>query len=312
MKNWLWFSDNFSPSEIHMHGFTGHVFEKTTQFQELDIVNSPYFGRMLILDGDVQSSEKDEFIYHEAMVHPAMLLHPDPKNVLIMGGGEGATAREVLKHKSVEKLYMVDIDEDMIDAAKKYLPSWHQGAFDDPRMHLVLEDARKVVGNFEDGALNVIISDLTEPFEMGPSFPLFTKQFAQIVYNKLDNDGIYVLQASILRPLVYTMHAAIRRTLKLVFPIVRSYAVYVESFDTPWSFIIASKGKDPMDWNDEDLDKAIEQRIQGELKMYDSQAHWHMFCLPKNIRHALEKDGPVLDEENPVYLTRKGDIIPYE
>jgi len=141
-----------------------------------------------------------------------------------MGGGEGATAREVLKHKTVEELYMVDIDEDMIAAAREFLTSWHQGAFDDPRMHLIFDDARKVVENFENGSLNVVISDLT----------------AQVVYDKLDDQGVYVVQSSILRPLIYTMHAAIRRTLQAVFPVVRSYAVYVESFDTPWSFIIAS------------------------------------------------------------------------
>jgi len=312
VKNWLWFSDFFSSSEVHLHGFTEHLLEKTTRFQDIDIVDTPFFGRMLIIDGDVQSSEKDEFIYHEAMVHPAMLLHPHPRRVLIMGGGEGATAREVLKHKTVEELYMVDIDEDMIAAAREFLISWHQGAFDDPRMHLIFDDARKVVENFENGSLNVVISDLTEPFEMGPSFPLFTKQFAQVVYDKLDDQGVYVVQSSILRPLIYTMHAAIRRTLQAVFPVVRSYAVYVESFDTPWSFIIASKGKDPMDWTSEELHGAIRERISGELKMYDAESHWHMFYLPKNIRDAIDEPGPILDEEHPIYLTRKGDILPYK
>jgi spermidine synthase len=295
-----------------MHGFTEHVFVKTTPYQEIDIIESPYFGRMLLLDGDVQSSQRDEFIYHEAMVHPAMLLHLNPSRVLIMGGGEGATAREVLRHKTVREVYMVDIDADMIHAAEEYLPSWHQGSFRDSRMHLILDDAKKVINNFDNGSLNVVISDLTEPFEMGPSFPLFTRQFAQVVYDKLDENGVYVLQASILRPLVFTMHAAIRRTVKTVFPVVRSFAVYVESFDTPWSFIIASKGKDPLDWSDEELNRAIDERINGELKMYDAEAHRHMFSLPKNIRQALEQEGPILDEENPIYLTRKGDILPYK
>jgi len=162
VKNWLWFSDFFSSSEVHLHGFTEHLLEKTTRFQDIDIVDTPFFGRMLIIDGDVQSSEKNSFITKPWFIQPCY-----------------STRIQVLKHKTVEELYMVDIDEDMIAAAREFLISWHQGAFDDPRMHLIF------------------ISDLTEPFEMGPSFPLFTKQFAQVVYDKLDDQGVYVVQSSI-------------------------------------------------------------------------------------------------------------------
>lgn len=310
MKNWLWFFDAFAPSEIHLHGYTYHLLSKKTKYQELDIIESPFYGRMLLLDGDVQSGLKDEYIYHEALVHPAMLLHPNPEKVWILGGGEGATAREILKHKTVKELYMVDIDPEMVDAAREHLKEWHQGAFDDPRMHLIIDDAKKVVEQLPSGAANVIISDLTEPYDMGPSFPLFTKQFMKTIYDRLDDHGVYVLQASILRPLIYDMHATIRRTLKTVFPVVRSFAIYVGAFDTPWSFIVASKDKDPLSWSSEELDAAIKDRINGELKMYDSEAHWHMFYLPKDLRKVIDEEGPILDEDNPIALTPKGQMLP--
>jgi spermidine synthase len=142
-KSYKWFLDFLSPDEGHMHGIETILFSKQTQFQRMEIIETKSYGRCLILDGKMQSSQADEFIYHEALVHPAMLSHPEPKRVFVVGGGEGATVREILRHKSVERVLMVDIDEDVVEGSKQYLPEWSQGAFDDPRVELRYMDARK-------------------------------------------------------------------------------------------------------------------------------------------------------------------------
>ena len=163
-KNWMWFHDHFGKSEIHLHGITRWLAEAETPFQHIEIGISPYFGKIIVIDGDVQSSVADEYVYHECLVHPAMLAHPNPKNVLILGGGEGATLREILKHKSVERVVMCDIDRIAIDMFKQHLPEWHQGAFDDPRTELLHRDARAYLEKAANGEFDVIISDLTEPY----------------------------------------------------------------------------------------------------------------------------------------------------
>src|SRR3989338_9191628 len=130
LKSYKWFLDYLSPFEGHMHGIDNIVFYKQTQFQQIEILDTKSYGRCLVLDGKMQSSEVDEYIYHEALVHPAMLTHPHPEKVFIVGGGEGATLREILRHKSVKQVLMVDIDQEVVESCKLYLPQWSQGAFD--------------------------------------------------------------------------------------------------------------------------------------------------------------------------------------
>ena len=126
--------------EGHWFAVTREIFRARTQFQEVLIIQTAEYDKMLVLDGHTQSTQDDEGIYHECLVQPAMLLHPSPRRVLIIGGGEGATAREVLRHPSVESVTMVDIDGELIEACRKHLPEWHAGAFEDPRFHLIIGD----------------------------------------------------------------------------------------------------------------------------------------------------------------------------
>jgi len=308
-KKYLYFHDVFAEGEEHLHGIKNIITELKTPYQFVQIVESSFFGKMLIIDGDVQSSIKDEYIYHEALVHPAMLLHPDPKNILIFGGGEGATLREVLKHRSVKKAFMIDIDKDEIELSKKYLEEWHRGSFENPKTILLNIDAQKFVESQITHSFDVIISDLTEPFEGGPSYKLFTKEFFSLLFNRLEEEGIFVLQASILRPVTYRMHRAVRNTLKQVFPIVRSYYVYVPSFDTTWSFVLASKLHDPKSVMKKEVDKKIKERITGNLRFYDGEAHQRIFSLPKDIREILSKDEKEINTNSkPLTLKRKENI----
>jgi spermidine synthase len=128
------------------------------------------------LDEKIQSTESDEYIYHEALVHPSLLAHPNPKRVFIAGGGEGATAREVLRHKSVERVVMVDIDDIVCKTSKEFLPKHHRGAFDNPRYQLIIEDAKVWLQQTEE-KFDVMVLDLADPVEDGPAYMLYTKEF---------------------------------------------------------------------------------------------------------------------------------------
>lgn len=160
-----------------------------TEFQTFEIFENRLWGRMLILDGRLQSAEVDEFIYHEALVQPAMLVHPDPRRVLVLGGGEGAALREVLRHPGVTRAVMVDIDGELVGLCKERLPTFHAGAFDDPRTELVFADGRGWLAAQPDGALDVIIIDLPEPLAGGPALTLFTREMYELARSKLTPGG---------------------------------------------------------------------------------------------------------------------------
>src|SRR5262249_47926390 len=151
------------------------------------------YGRMLVLDGAIQSAEDDEALYHEMLVQPAMILHPHPENVLIIGGGEGATLREVLVHSSVRSAIMVDIDQEVVALCREHLGAWHCGAFDDPRVQVVYGDGRAFVEN-DDRYYDVVIVDVVDMLDNGPAQALYTRQFYELLYRRLHPQGIVVVQ----------------------------------------------------------------------------------------------------------------------
>ena len=146
------------------------LYSGETAYQRVEILESELFGRSLVLDGKTQSTERDEHLYHEALVHPAMLLHLGPRTVFIGGGGEGGTLREVLAHRSVERVVMLDLDREVVDLCRRYLPQHHQGSFNDPRVELCHQDAREYLAN-SDERFDVMIMDLVDPLEGGYCLP---------------------------------------------------------------------------------------------------------------------------------------------
>src|SRR5687768_6983976 len=146
-----------------------------TKYQEYQICEIPRFGKTLFLDYNIQSSLMDEYVFHECMTQPAMTLHPNPRSVCVCGGGEGATLREALKHNTVEKAVMVDLDEELVDMVKVHMPEWHQGAFEDPRTTLLHEDARAYLERNRGAGFDVILSDLPNPHGEVPAQFLFTR-----------------------------------------------------------------------------------------------------------------------------------------
>lgn len=167
------------------------LFEHRTDHQHLVIFNNQQWGTVMALDGIIQTTEKDEFIYHEMMTHVPMLAHGSAKNVLIIGGGDGGILREVLKHKSVERVVQVEIDQAVIDMCIEFLPGHSQGAFDDPRVEVVIDDGVHFV-NQTEAKFDVIISDSTDP--IGPGEVLFTSSFYQGVNRCLNQGGVFVAQ----------------------------------------------------------------------------------------------------------------------
>jgi spermidine synthase len=291
-----WFSDYISPELTVLHSIKEKIYSGRSKFQSIDIVNTGSFGVCLILDGKIQSSESDEFIYHEALVHPAMLTHPQPESVFIAGGGEGATLREVLAHKTVKRAVMVDIDEEVVNLCRRLLPAWHQDAFDDPRAELHFVDARKYLEGSGD-KFDVIIIDLVDPLEQGPARLLYTQEFYQIVKQKLGTDGIMSVQAEPAEWRNSDNFTAIAGTLRNVFTIARPYQVHVPSFLGLWGFVAASQSLDPSELTPQEIDARISTRISKNLKSYDGLTHQAMFTIPKHIRKQLAASKRIITDK---------------
>ncbi len=288
----FWITDRTTPGDGYQYAVSKVLTWKRTRYHDLAIVETPTFGKALILDGNWQSSVSDEFLYHEPLVNPAMLLHGSPRRVAILGGGEGATAREVLRWNSVERVVMVDLDGEVVEACKTDLPEMHQGAFDDPRMDLVIGDALHWLDSTEE-RFDVLISDLSEPLEEGPSLTLFTKEFFQQVRRVLDAGGLFALQAGSVAPTELTLYARVANTVKAVFEHVRPYASAVPSFAAPWGFVVASAL--PLDSlpAPEAVDRALAAGTVGGFRMLDGESFLGLFMLAAHIRKAVAAETRV-------------------
>ena len=274
---------------------------KRTRFQALAICDTRTFGRALFLDDKIQSAESDEHIYHETLVHPALIAHPGPKSVYIAGGGEGATLREVLRHPSVERAVMVDIDGEAIDFAKEHMRAWHQGAFDDPRTELVIGDAREHLARSAE-TFDAIVVDVTDPVAGGPSYLLFTEEFYRIAAARLTPGGVVSVQAESMATPLIAGHAAVVRTLARVFPVVSGLAAFVPAFGEPWGFAVAGDAPGPAALTGAEVDARLAARgIVG--RHYDGQTHQHMFSLPKGVRTAIAARDDVITDAKPLILT---------
>jgi spermidine synthase len=195
---------------------------------------------------------------------------------------------------------MVDIDQEVVESCKKYLPEWHQGSFDDPRVSLKFLDARKFLEETQE-TYDIIIIDISEPVEEGPAYLLYTKEFYQIVKKRLSKDGIISLQAGTTSLTALLNFAAVYQTLKTAFPIVTGYQACIPSFGLPWGFALASKNHDPRKLTTEEVDKRIKERISGELRYYDGEVHHGQFLLPKHVRRKVEAENQIIEDNHPLF-----------
>jgi len=283
-----------------------------SKFQMVNVCDTEPFGRVLIIDGLIQSAELDEFIYHECLVHPAMLAHPTgAKRVFIGGGGEGSTAREVLRHRSVEKCVMVDIDGDVVNFCKEHLPA-NTEAFADPRLDLIIDDCKvqleKATENFD-----VIIMDLDDPLEGGPCYWLYCQEFYEMCKSKLNPGGILVTQASGAGVKQYkAVLSPVLNTLSKVFPVARAYKEAIYSFADEWGFVIANSDPSAKVLTAEEVDRRIAERVQGSLQFLDGESYTGIYCLSKRMRKDLSEETRVLSRDNPaVFLKHMEGVSQY-
>jgi spermidine synthase len=273
-------------TETHRHTMRlGFKVEKTlfsgkSRFQQVDVVQTFDHGVMLLNDGLVMLSERDEFIYHEMIAHVPLFVHPNPRRVLVIGGGDGGTVREVLRHPGVERAVMVEIDEMVVNACRKYMPEVSR-ALDDPRLELRIEDGIKFVAETEEG-FDVILVDSTDP--IGPAAPLFNKEFYSGVSRLLTEEGILISQAEspfynqdIQRPMLLNQR-----------PFFEKLHIYLFSNLTYpgglWSFGFASKKRCPL----KDFDPDRPARSGIETRYYNPGIHRASFMLPTFVSRHLE------------------------
>lgn len=302
-QSYKWFFETTTAVEGHMHAIVRTVVEARTKFQHVEILELASYGRSLVLDGRIQSSQADEFIYHEALVHPGLLAGPaSPRSALVIGGGEGATLREILKYPSIERAVMVDIDEQVVDLCRRHLPEMHRGAFDDPRTELRHEDARSYLERTAE-RFDLIVSDLVEPLEEGPACLLYTREFYRTVADRLTPSGVLTMQAGMTKVGQIDFFTAMHRTLREAFPVVAGYQAYISCFGTPWGFLAASRQADPGRQDAASVDRLIAERVRGALDYWDGQTHVHAFALPRHLRRALDGETRVSTDARPLIFT---------
>ncbi len=270
------------------HRVDEEIYRGSTAYQQVALVRNRLYGTFLLLDGDFQSATRDEFLYHETIVHPAMVAHPEPRRVAILGGGEGATLREVLRHPSVQEAFLVDLDRELVEICRRHAPEYAAGAFDDPRTRLVFGDALAFLEESSQ-AFDVILSDLTDPHPDSPSQSLFGANFFRLVRSRLASPGILALQASRGDLLHLQGHRTIRRALQQAFPRVTTMMASIPSFHATWAFATASETLDPRDLSAAEVDRRLAFRGLSGLRHYDGLAHTGLLGLSKAVRRFLEE-----------------------
>ncbi|EKE04604.1 MAG: hypothetical protein ACD_20C00042G0013 [uncultured bacterium] len=259
------------------------LYHDKSEFQTIDVINTEGFGRMLLLDGLVMTTEQDEFVYHEMISHIPMLNHPNPEQVLVIGGGDGGTIREVLKHSSVKRAVLCEIDGKVIEASKKFLPTI-AGKLDDPKVETQVRDGVTYIAE-QKGIFDVILIDSTDP--LGPGEGLFTEDFYTNVKAALKPGGIVVAQSE--SPIadkreISLMYALLRK----VFPIVKPYVGPIPTYPGGyWSWAYCSVDVNPFDR----INDTLAAQIEKTTKYYNRDIHRAAFALPNFVKQLTqEKD----------------------
>ncbi|PDO10716.1 MAG: spermidine synthase [Candidatus Reconcilbacillus cellulovorans] len=272
----LWFTEKQTESFGITAKTTRTLVREKTPYQDLAMIETEQWGRMLVLDGMVMTTEKDEFVYHEMMAHPVLVTHPNPRRVLVVGGGDGGVVREALKHPKVEQIVLVEIDDKVIEYSKTYLPEI-AGALDDPRVRVVVGDGYRHIHD-HPGEYDVIMVDSTEP--VGPAVELFTRGFYRGLYDALREDGLFVAQtdnpwfkADLIRK--------VNRDIRDIFPLVRVYVANVPTYPSGlWTFTVGSKKYDPLTVDEKDVPDL-------DTKYYSPRLHKAAFALPRFVEELV-------------------------
>ena len=261
-------------------------------WQHIEVFDNALFGRVMRIDGCFMTSERDEFFYHEPMVHRPAIAHPGPRSALVVGGGDGGAVEELLKHPTMERVVLAELDACVVQLAREWLGSIHKGAFDDPRLELRIGDARALI---ESGSerFDQIVLDLTDPF--GPAVALYTRDFYRICQRALKPDGVMSLhiQSPIHRG--ETM-ARIVASVRSVFGVVRPYLQYVPLYGTLWGMAMASNQADPLALPAAEVDARLARHGLNYLKLYSGATHHALLALPPFVKALLDAPAPPIDD----------------
>ncbi|HVJ49416.1 polyamine aminopropyltransferase [Desulfitobacterium sp.] len=281
----LWYTEQHTDNVRFSIKVDKPLYTAQSEFQRIDVFNSKEFGNFFTLDGLMMVTEKDEFIYHDMIVHVPMATNPKIKNVLVIGAGDGGTVRELTRYATIENIDMVEIDKMVVDVCKEYLPQT-ACKLDEPRVHLYFEDGLKFVRTKEN-TYDLIIVDSTDPF--GPGEGLFTKEFYGNCYKALKEDGILVNQheSPYYDEYAKSMQRAHKR-IKEFFPICRVYQAHIPTYPSGhWLFGFASKKYDPLT----DIDEQAWNNLGLKTKYYNTEIHKGSFALPNYVKDLLASAG---------------------
>ncbi|MFO7659424.1 MAG: polyamine aminopropyltransferase [Candidatus Cloacimonadaceae bacterium] len=274
-----WFTEKHTPTRGLTFQVEQNLYQEKSPYQILDIVETKDFGLVMLLDGVIMVTEKDEFVYHEMLAHPALFTHPRPEQVLIIGGGDGGTLKQVLRHPGVKKAVLVEIDEMVVNASKRFFPHLAE-AFDDPRTEVLIEDGIAYLKSKTD-EFDVILIDSTDP--VGPAEGLFHKEFYADCCKALKEDGILTIQSE--SPWIPDLQTVISKAhvdLEDLFPIVMPYIAAIQTYQAGlWLFQLASKKYHP-------LTDFCHKRLSGfDFKYYNEDLHKGCFALPQFVKELL-------------------------
>ena len=262
-------------------GFRAHnVQRQHTPFQTLEMLDTPSFGRVMRLDDHFMTSEGEEFFYHECMAHPAAMAHPDPQQVLVIGGGDGGLAEELLKHNTVQRLVLAELDEAVIEVSKAQLQRVHNGVWDDPRLQLQIGDGMAYVDSTTD-RFDLILLDLTDPHT--PAGSLYSPEALQRMRRVLNPGGALVLHLG--SPVFHAEQVrALSQTLKATFAQVACYGTYVPLYGAYWGMAVCSDSLQPTAVSAAQIDERLAARGVTDLQYYNADIHGALFALPNYYR----------------------------
>jgi spermidine synthase len=280
----LWYTEHHTEHVRFSLKVREELFNEQSDFQHVAILDTYEFGRVLALDGCLMVTEKDEFIYHDMIVHVPMATNLDIKKVLVIGAGDGGTIRELTRYQGIEHIDMVEIDPMVVESCKEYLPQT-ACRLEDPRVHIYYEDGLKFVRR-KTNEYDLILVDSTDPF--GPGEGLFTKEFYGNCYNALNEKGILVNQheSTYYDSYVEAMKRAHQR-IKETFPIAKVYQAHIPTYPSGyWLFGYASKHFDPL----KDLREEEWNALGFKTKYYNTKLHIGAFALPNNVKEQLNEN----------------------
>ena len=279
----LWYTDQHTDDVRFSMKASVQVASKKSAVQQIDILDTPAYGRVLILDGGLMTTEKDEFIYHEMITHVPMAVNPNVKNVLVIGGGDGGTVRELVKYKKIESIDLVEVDKDVVLLAKKYLP-FTSSKLKDKRVSVWFEEGLRYVRG-KKAEYDLIIVDSSDPY--GPAEGLFTREFYGTCFKALKDDGILINQHE--SPFYSAHQRSVRdahRHIAVEFPVSTVYQCHIPSYPSGhWLFGFASKKYHPI----EDMDAARWNKLGIRTRYYNTDLHRGAFALPNYVKDLLNR-----------------------